>query len=1048
MKHNSRKSTLRRIPSLILAALMVLSILVPSASYAETKVVEVSTEPVANKVDEYNGFYKGDVYDIDYKLPKDDGEDINTDSLRPSTATATQRFYFAPGEGMATPVRDQKKYGTCWAFAMIGGMESSILNQASTIDGGVHVDRNTLDLSELHFAYFHYNTERDPLGNFTGDLTAIGPTDNSYLTLGGSNMYSSFSLMAWKAGAKESVAPYSSITGKYHPVDQNLYSQKTAHVQNFYWVDMNNIDLVKQMIVRYGAVVIQYKHMGVFYNANTASYYCNDAGMVFGGHAVLVVGWSDDLSRYSFNDDPGRNGAWIVKNSWGTDWGMTSPGAEGCYWMSYYDAPLRTMPGVVVDAWDGDTYDNNYQYDGTSCTKSLPIPASEADPTRIAASYEVKANEYERLDAISAAFNSTNVNYSLQIYKRSPGGVAPDDGEPMLDTPVTGQTGLVGYYTIALNQEVVLRKGEVYSIVLSIWHSSGNVSIFVDRTDSADYWCMFRNLCSSGQTFFAWGQNAGWADLAQFVHPAARDYTDGYNLRIKGYTNDVEPIDFEIEGLTVEGRQDFARKNHPYAFSLIPDEGNALPDSVIITCGGQTLVEDTDYTYNNSDGYIYINNVADDIVVTAAGAETVCAHNYVPAVTTEATCDEAGVMTYTCSKCGDTYSEEIPALGHDFGEWEDDPTDEFGEKRVCSRCGYAETRDKQGSIFARKYAGYKVDIKNLDPEHGYTIRYATGDYNSVSDLKNGANADFIMVVGTDEARIELPTDGQHTVMIQDRSNNNALVYIGKVTIDQDDIESEIDYDMTDAFIKVNNLKGARKVQLLDEDGNIVSSAARFTTDGLKYWVVLEAPCSGTYTVKVFYEDGAILWDDEVVVAVPEPTVSANGRVYTVRNYTPETVSYMRVAKGEYSSASEMKTAADLRTYGAKYFRDFTAAFAALDAQNGETAAYTAQIMFRSGYSVFVTFEVTPTLPTVTVEDGKIVVGNALNERSYIDWVRYAPGELSTLTQVRKTRGSKIVTTADIVDGRITIDVDPGVYTLYYLYDGYDLSEGLVTVNVQ
>ena len=36
-------------------------------------------------------------------------------------------------------------------------------------------------------------------------------------------------------------------------------------------------------------------------------------------------------------------------------------------------------------------------------------------------------------------------------------------------------------------------------------------------------------------------------------------------------------------------------------------------------------------------------------------------HPYVGAVTTPATCHAAGVMTYTCTVCGDSYTETIPA---------------------------------------------------------------------------------------------------------------------------------------------------------------------------------------------------------------------------------------------------------------------------------------------------------------------------------------------------------------------------------------------------
>ena len=56
------------------------------------------------------------------------------------------------------------------------------------------------------------------------------------------------------------------------------------------------------------------------------------------------------------------------------------------------------------------------------------------------------------------------------------------------------------------------------------------------------------------------------------------------------------------------------------------------------------------------------------VCLTSATLLTACkdehTHSYTQQTTTEATCTEKGVITYTCS-CNDTYTEEIPALGHD-----------------------------------------------------------------------------------------------------------------------------------------------------------------------------------------------------------------------------------------------------------------------------------------------------------------------------------------------------------------------------------------------
>lgn len=55
-------------------------------------------------------------------------------------------------------------------------------------------------------------------------------------------------------------------------------------------------------------------------------------------------------------------------------------------------------------------------------------------------------------------------------------------------------------------------------------------------------------------------------------------------------------------------------------------------------------------------------------------------HSYTSSVTKAATCTENGIKTYTCS-CGSTYTEDIPALGHNM------------VNGTCTRCGYTEVQN-------------------------------------------------------------------------------------------------------------------------------------------------------------------------------------------------------------------------------------------------------------------------------------------------------------------------------------------------------------------
>ena len=59
-------------------------------------------------------------------------------------------------------------------------------------------------------------------------------------------------------------------------------------------------------------------------------------------------------------------------------------------------------------------------------------------------------------------------------------------------------------------------------------------------------------------------------------------------------------------------------------------------------------------------------------------------HSYSSSVIKQASCTEKGIKNYSCT-CGDSYSEEIPALGHDMDDGK------------CRRCGYTEPNNDAGS---------------------------------------------------------------------------------------------------------------------------------------------------------------------------------------------------------------------------------------------------------------------------------------------------------------------------------------------------------------
>lgn len=70
------------------------------------------------------------------------------------------------------------------------------------------------------------------------------------------------------------------------------------------------------------------------------------------------------------------------------------------------------------------------------------------------------------------------------------------------------------------------------------------------------------------------------------------------------------------------------------------------------------------------------------LVVVLALASCGCEHVYDETITTQPTCTEEGVKTFTCSLCGEAYTEAVAATGHTYTDKVVDPT--------CTAEGYTE----------------------------------------------------------------------------------------------------------------------------------------------------------------------------------------------------------------------------------------------------------------------------------------------------------------------------------------------------------------------
>jgi C1A family cysteine protease len=229
-------------------------------------------------------------------------------------------------QGKVTPVKSQGVCGACYAFASLGNIESKML-----IDGEGIFDFSENNAKECNW----YKTgcgggNYEKLANFFSKkgtvLESCDPYVPSDVSCNSSCPYIK-TLLDWRIISGDTV-PATGVLKSYiyncGPVFAVLYAG-----------DSN--DPVWES---------DYKS----YDGSYTLYY---TGSWDPNHAVLVVGWDDTLSH------DGGQGAWIVKNNWGTSWGGTCGyGSEGGYFTIAYGSAQIGMYASYIEEWQ------NYDSDG------------------------------------------------------------------------------------------------------------------------------------------------------------------------------------------------------------------------------------------------------------------------------------------------------------------------------------------------------------------------------------------------------------------------------------------------------------------------------------------------------------------------------------------------------------------------------------------------------------------------------------------------------------------------------------------------------------